>query len=77
MLRPQCVFVISACVCSHEYADSLPEASELIAVVDSLRSKIIRVRVSKKKDQMDANLLGDDDDASAGMGQGLWSSISR
>ena len=54
----------------------MPDAPDLIAVVDSLRSKIIRVRVSKKKEKLDANLLGDDD-ANGGMGAGLWDSISR
>nr|XP_023674332.1 UDP-glucose:glycoprotein glucosyltransferase 1 isoform X2 [Paramormyrops kingsleyae] len=59
---------------SHEGTDSLPEADDLIVVLNSFKSKIIKVKVQKKPDKINEELLSDgtpDDEA------GLWSSLKR
>ncbi|XP_059174574.1 UDP-glucose:glycoprotein glucosyltransferase 1-like isoform X2 [Physella acuta] len=56
---------------SHEFTDSPDNLTDVIVAINSFKSKIIRVKVSKKPEKSDVNLLQDDDDDS-----GLWSSIS-
>ncbi|XP_048846047.1 UDP-glucose:glycoprotein glucosyltransferase 1-like [Brienomyrus brachyistius] len=59
---------------SHEGTDSSPEADDLIVVLNSFKSKIIKVKVQKKPDKINEELLSDDtqDDEA-----GLWSSLKR
>ncbi|KAH9487627.1 UDP-glucose:glycoprotein glucosyltransferase 1, partial [Bulinus truncatus] len=57
---------------SHEFTDSPNNSSDVFISVNSFKSKIIRIKVSKKPDKMNMNLLQDDDDSG-----GIWDSISN
>ncbi|KAL4624741.1 UDP-glucose:glycoprotein glucosyltransferase 1 isoform X2 [Arapaima gigas] len=59
---------------SHEGTDSLPEDDDLIVVLNNFKSKIIKVKVQKKSEKLNEELLSDgteEDDS------GLWSSLKR
>lgn len=43
---PLCPLSISNCIYSHDYTDSPPDSPEVMVVMDSFKSKIIKVRVS-------------------------------
>ncbi|KAK6962086.1 UDP-glucose:glycoprotein glucosyltransferase 1 [Biomphalaria glabrata] len=57
---------------SHEFTDSPNNLTDVVIAVNSFKSKIIRMKVSKKPDKMDVNLLQDEDDS-----VGIWDSISN
>ncbi|GFO47457.1 UDP-glucose:glycoprotein glucosyltransferase 1 [Plakobranchus ocellatus] len=57
---------------SHEFTDSPANSTEIIVAVNSFKSKIIRVKVSKKPDKQSVSLLQEEEEE-----HGLWDSISR
>lgn len=57
---------------SHEFTDTPSNFTNVVIAVNSFKSKIIRVKVSKKPDKLDVNLLQDEEDNT-----GLWDSISN
>lgn len=59
---------------SHDGTDSPAEAEDLIVVLNNFKSKIIKVKVQKKPDKMNEELLSDgtnEDDS------GFWQSLTR
>ncbi|ELU12397.1 hypothetical protein CAPTEDRAFT_227323 [Capitella teleta] len=60
-------------IISHEYTDSHADSDEVIVVMDTFKSKIIRVKVSKKPGMEMEDLLSE---SGAQADQGLWDSIS-
>ncbi|KAK3776845.1 hypothetical protein RRG08_024619 [Elysia crispata] len=56
---------------SHEYTDSPTASTDVMVAVNSFKSKIIRVKVSKKPDKQGVSLLQEEEEE-----QGLWDSIS-
>jgi UDP-glucose:glycoprotein glucosyltransferase len=66
-------------IVSHENTDSESKRSPtVIAVIDSFEAKIIRVKVSKKADKLNENLLDDKDAEKDKNGSGgIWDSINR
>ncbi|XP_067851613.1 UDP-glucose:glycoprotein glucosyltransferase 1 isoform X2 [Heptranchias perlo] len=58
---------------SHDGADSLPGTDEVIVVLNSFKSKIIKVKVQKKPDKMNEELLSDGNAEN----EGFWESIKR
>ncbi|XP_030630261.1 UDP-glucose:glycoprotein glucosyltransferase 1 isoform X1 [Chanos chanos] len=59
---------------SHDGTDSPPEADDLIVVLNNFKSKIIKVKVQKKPDKMNEELLSDGNDDSD---SGFWQSLTR
>ena len=53
--------------------DVIHKGEDVKVLVSSLRSHVLKLKVSKKPDKADMDLLSDDDDKSSG----LWNSISR
>ncbi|XP_072111746.1 UDP-glucose:glycoprotein glucosyltransferase 1 isoform X1 [Mobula birostris] len=58
---------------SHDGADSPPGSDEVTVVLDSFKSKIIKVKVQKKPDKMNEELLSDGNAEN----EGFWESIKR
>ncbi|XP_069752683.1 UDP-glucose:glycoprotein glucosyltransferase 1 isoform X2 [Narcine bancroftii] len=58
---------------SHDGADSPPGTDEVTVVLDSFKSKIIKVKVQKKPEKMNEELLSDGDVEN----EGFWESIKR
>ncbi|XP_053565723.1 UDP-glucose:glycoprotein glucosyltransferase 1 isoform X2 [Bombina bombina] len=58
---------------SHDGTDSLPEASEVVVVLHDFRSKIIKVKVQKKPDKLNEDLLSDGTSENE---SGFWESIT-
>ncbi|KAJ8309822.1 hypothetical protein KUTeg_011687 [Tegillarca granosa] len=58
-------------ITSHEYTDTPPGSDDVVVVINDFNSKIIRVKVAKKPDKMNEELLKDEDDDKS-----LWDSIS-
>uniref|UniRef100_UPI00398E35CF UDP-glucose:glycoprotein glucosyltransferase 1 isoform X2 n=1 Tax=Pristiophorus japonicus TaxID=55135 RepID=UPI00398E35CF len=58
---------------SHDGADSPPGTDEVIVVLNSFKSKIIKVKVQKKPDKMNEELLSDGNAEN----EGFWESIKR
>ncbi|XP_071084353.1 UDP-glucose:glycoprotein glucosyltransferase 1-like isoform X2 [Haliotis cracherodii] len=56
---------------SHDFTDTPKGSTDVVVAISSFKSKIIRVKVSKKADKQKEQLLQDSDE-----GQGLWDSIS-
>jgi len=59
-------------IASQDMTDSPPDSSEVIIVMDSFKSKIIRIKVTKKPGKENEDLLAEEDPN----GKGLWDSIS-
>uniref|UniRef100_A0A8C5TLP6 UDP-glucose ceramide glucosyltransferase-like 1 n=1 Tax=Malurus cyaneus samueli TaxID=2593467 RepID=A0A8C5TLP6_9PASS len=57
---------------SHDGTDSPPEASEVIVVLNNFKSKIIKVKVQKKFDMMNEDLLSDGTSENE---SGFWESL--
>uniref|UniRef100_A0A8C4VCI4 UDP-glucose ceramide glucosyltransferase-like 1 n=1 Tax=Falco tinnunculus TaxID=100819 RepID=A0A8C4VCI4_FALTI len=57
---------------SHDGTDSPPEASEVIVVLNNFKSKIIKVKVQKKLDMMNEDLLSDGTSENE---SGFWESL--
>lgn len=58
-------------IVSQDYTDSPPNSSDVITVMDSFKSKIIRIKVSKIPGKENEDLLSEDEP-----NMGLWDSIS-
>ncbi|KAE8604939.1 hypothetical protein XENTR_v10014902 [Xenopus tropicalis] len=58
---------------SHEGTDSDPEASDVVVVLHDFKSKIIKVKVQKKPDKMNEDLLSDGNSENE---SGFWDSIT-
>ncbi|CAH2246338.1 UDP-glucose:glyco glucosyltransferase 1 isoform X2 [Pelobates cultripes] len=58
---------------SHEGTDSTPDASEVVVVLHDFRSKIIKLKVQKKPDKLEEDLLSDGTSENE---SGFWESIS-
>lgn len=62
-------------VVSHENTESETKRSQkIVIVIDSFEGKIIRVKVSKKSDMVNENLLDDKEDKQED--ESIWSSIA-
>ncbi|XP_015216779.2 UDP-glucose:glycoprotein glucosyltransferase 1 isoform X1 [Lepisosteus oculatus] len=59
---------------SHEGTDSPPDADDLIVVLNNFKSKIIKVKVQKKPDKINEELLSD---GSHENDSGFWESLTR
>ncbi|XP_066537014.1 UDP-glucose:glycoprotein glucosyltransferase 1 isoform X2 [Hoplias malabaricus] len=59
---------------SHDGTDSPAEAEELIVVLNNFKSKIIKVKVQKKLDMMNEELLSDGTNENE---SGFWQSLTR
>ncbi|KAM9804857.1 UDP-glucose:glycoprotein glucosyltransferase 2 [Neosynchiropus ocellatus] len=59
-------------VLSHDGTDSPADASDVVVLLKSFHSKIIKVRVQKKADKMNEDLLSETSES-----KGLWDSLSR
>ncbi|XP_057190246.1 UDP-glucose:glycoprotein glucosyltransferase 1 isoform X1 [Triplophysa rosa] len=59
---------------SHDGTDSPAEAEDLIIVLNNFKSKIIKVKVQKKPDMMNEELLSDDTHEND---SGFWTSLTR
>lgn len=57
---------------SHEGTDTPTNSSDIKVLISSLRSHIVKLKVSKKPDKMHMDLLAEDDENT-----GLWNSIAR
>ncbi|XP_077205462.1 UDP-glucose:glycoprotein glucosyltransferase 1 isoform X1 [Paroedura picta] len=57
---------------SHDGTDSLPDASEVVVVMNSFKSKIIKVKVQKKLDMINEDLLSDGTSENE---SGFWGSL--
>ncbi|KAJ8389769.1 hypothetical protein AAFF_G00114750 [Aldrovandia affinis] len=58
-------------ILAHDGTDSPAEAGDVIVVLNSFHSKIIKVRVQKKPDRLNEDLLSEDPES-----KGLWDSIA-
>ncbi|XP_065924355.1 UDP-glucose:glycoprotein glucosyltransferase 1 isoform X1 [Magallana gigas] len=58
-------------IAGHEMTDTPQESDDVVVSINSFKSKIIRVKVEKKKDKMSEQLLKDEDDDKS-----IWDSIS-
>lgn len=57
---------------SHEGTDTPEDSVDIKVIISSLRSHIVKLKVSKKPDKLQMDLLSDDDGNS-----GIWNSITR
>ncbi|GAB1602450.1 UDP-glucose:glycoprotein glucosyltransferase 1-like [Argonauta hians] len=60
-------------ILSHENTDTPAGAEDLVVAINSFKSKTIRIKVGKKSDKVNEELLKDDEDDS---NMGIWDSIS-
>nr|CAB3267495.1 UDP-glucose:glycoprotein glucosyltransferase 1 [Phallusia mammillata] len=68
-------------IVSHENMDSTPGSDDAIVLMDSFKSKVIIVKVSKKPDMVDVALLDDENDENKNTekkdeSSGIWNSIT-
>lgn len=61
---------------SHQNTDSPFNSADVTVLLDSFTGKTVRVRVAKKADKLDENLLADTPEEQA-KEKSLWESISR
>lgn len=59
-------------VFSHEGSDTPVNSSDIKVLISSLRSHVLKLKVQKKPDKLNADLLAEDEAAS-----GIWNSITR
>lgn len=59
-------------ICSHEGSDTPANSSDIKVLISSLRSHVLKLKVQKKPDKLNVDLLAEDDSNS-----GLWNSITR
>lgn len=60
--------------CRHENTDTPAGSEDIQVLMSSFRSHVVKLRVSKKPDKQNHDLLVDGEDNNTG---GLWSSITR
>nr|CAH7747311.1 unnamed protein product [Callosobruchus chinensis] len=58
-------------IVSHDGTDTPPNSTDIKVLISSFRSHIVKLRVQKKPDKLNVDLLGDDSDNS-----GIWNSIT-
>ncbi|XP_037645929.1 UDP-glucose:glycoprotein glucosyltransferase 2 isoform X4 [Sebastes umbrosus] len=58
-------------VLTHDGTDSPADAGDVVVVLNSFHSKIVKVRVQKKADKMNEDLLSEDSES-----KGIWDSIA-
>lgn len=59
-------------IVSHDGTDTPTNSTDIKVLISQLRSHIVKLRVQKKPDKMQMDLLSDDDDNG-----GIWNSITR
>ncbi|XP_069103600.1 UDP-glucose:glycoprotein glucosyltransferase 1-like [Argopecten irradians] len=57
-------------IANHEFTDTPAGSEDVVVVMNSFKSKIIRIKVAKKPEKSDEQLLVDDEE------RGIWESIS-
>lgn len=57
---------------SHDNTDTPENSEDIKVLISSFRSHVIKLKVSKKPDKMNMDLLSEDDTSS-----GIWNSITR
>lgn len=57
---------------SHEGTDTPDNSTDIKVLISSLRSHIVKLRVQKKPDKFNVDLLSDDE-----ANGGIWNSITR
>ncbi|XP_002732378.1 UDP-glucose:glycoprotein glucosyltransferase 1-like, partial [Saccoglossus kowalevskii] len=62
-------------IANHDGTETLTDSDDVVAVMDSFKSKILRIKVQKKPEKMEEDLLVSDDDDEDEDG-GIWHSIS-
>lgn len=60
-------------IVSHDGSDTPPNSTDIKVVISSFRSNVLKLRVQKKPDKMNLDLLSEDDDAN---NPGIWNSIT-
>ncbi|KAE8746395.1 hypothetical protein FOCC_FOCC006890 [Frankliniella occidentalis] len=60
-------------IVSHDGSDTPPNSTDIKVVISSFRSHVLKLRVQKKPDKMNIDLLSEDDDAN---NPGIWNSIT-
>lgn len=61
-------------IVSHDGSDTPPNSTDIKVVISSFRSHVLKLRVQKKHDKMNMDLLSEDDDSN---NPGIWNSITR
>jgi len=59
-------------IVSHDGTDTPTNSTDIKVLISQLRSHIVKLRVQKKPDKLQMDLLSDDDDNG-----GIWNSITR
>ncbi|XP_064615079.1 UDP-glucose:glycoprotein glucosyltransferase 1-like [Liolophura sinensis] len=59
-------------ISTHDFTDTPEGSSDLVVAINSFKSKIIKVRVAKKKEKLKEDLLKDEEEK-----PGIWDSISN
>lgn len=59
-------------VFSHDGTDTPENSTDIKVLISSLRSHVVKLRVQKKPDKLNMDLLSDNDDNS-----GIWNTITR
>lgn len=57
---------------SHEGSDTPANSKDIKVLISSLRSHVLKLKVQKKPDKLNVDLLAEDDSNS-----GIWNSITR
>lgn len=61
------------CVCfSHDGTDTPENSTDIKVLISSLKSHVVKLRVQKKPDKLNMDLLSDNDENS-----GIWNTITR
>lgn len=60
-------------IVSHDGSDTPPNSTDIKVVISSFRSHVLKLRVQKKPDKMNVDLLSEDED---GNNPGIWNSIT-
>lgn len=61
-------------IVSHDGSDTPPNSTDIKVVISSFRSHVLKLRVQKKPDKMNFDLLSDDDDNNGN--PGIWNSFT-
>lgn len=57
---------------SHEGSDTPENSTDIKVLISSLKSHVVKLRVQKKPDKLNMDLLSDGDD-----NNGIWNTITR
>nr|XP_039250114.1 UDP-glucose:glycoprotein glucosyltransferase 1-like [Styela clava] len=64
-------------ITGHSRTDSPPGNNNITVLMDSFKSRVIMVKVSKKPEKLDEDLLDDDKDSKKEGSPGIWDSIAN